>query len=93
MPAVYGKVWTKYTARDGLMDGIVLSIVQAEDGTLYFSGSHKGKAAVTRYDGRTWRIYTEADGLVGNHIGEASAIDTRMMCPMISERPTRTRRV
>ena len=72
-----GKVWTKYTARDGLMDGIVLSIVQAEDGTLYFAGSHKGKAAVTRYDGKMWRIYTEADGLVGNHIGEASAVDTR----------------
>jgi len=35
-----GTIWTKYTSRDGLLDGKVLSIVQAKDGTLWFSGSH-----------------------------------------------------
>ena len=70
-----GKTWTKYTSRDGLMDGAVRSIIQAEDGTLWFAGSHRGKAAVTSYDGRAWQTYSEADGLVGSYVGVASAID------------------
>ena len=80
-----GTTWTRYTSKDGLMEGKVRSIVQREDGTLWFSGSHQGKAAVTRYDGRTWQIYSGADGLDG--MGErgvqgfsggwASAIDQR----------------
>ena len=69
-----GTIWTKYTASDGLMDGVVMSIVQGEDGTLWFAGSHKGKSGVTRYDGKTWRIYSEEDGLVYNRIGWSNAI-------------------
>ena len=79
-----GTTWTRYTSKDGLMEGEVRSIVQGKDGTLWFSGSHQRKAAVTRYDGRTWQIYSGADGLDGmGERGEgymrgwASAIDQR----------------
>jgi len=80
-----GTAWVKYTVRDGLMDGAVLSIAQAEDGALYFAGRHWGKAAVTRYDpstgsgrgGKTWRVFTEADGLVGEWVGGGRCIDSR----------------
>ena len=79
-----GTTWTRYTSKDGLMEGKVLSIVQGEDGTLWFSGSHQGKAAVTRYDGRTWQIYSGQEGLDGvgerfddERRGSASVIDQR----------------
>ena len=80
-----GTTWTRYTSKDGLMEGKVRSIVQGEDGTIWFAGSHQGKAAVTRYDGRTWQIYSGADGLDGMGKrgvqgflrGLASAIDQR----------------
>ena len=66
-----GTTWTKYAAQDGLMDGAVRGIVQANDGTFWFSGSHKGKAAATRYDGTIWQIYTEEDAMIGSWLGVA----------------------
>ena len=72
-----GNVWAKCTSRDGLMDGAVRTIVQAEDGTLWFAGSHQGKAAVTRYDGKIWQIYSAEEELIDDWIAGPGAIDNQ----------------
>jgi ligand-binding sensor domain-containing protein len=70
-----GTDWTRYSSADGLMDGAVRCITQSEDGTLWFAGSHRGRAAVAGYDGEAWRVYSEKDGLVGAWISSL-AFDT-----------------
>ena len=71
-----GADWVIYTPEDGLIDGDLLSILEGVDGTLWFAGSHEGRAAVTRYDRRTPRIHTEADGLTGIEVGRAACVDS-----------------
>ena len=54
------KIKTTYGPADGLMDGMITSILEAKDGTLWFSGSHEAgtNPALTRYDGKTWKTFT-----------------------------------
>ena len=70
-----GTHWTLYTAKDGLFDGPVHAIVQLPDKTIWFGGSHKGKAAVAQFANNTWTILT--DGLVGKTTGPAALVDNK----------------
>ena len=46
-------VWTQYSIKDGLPDGVVLSILRSRDGTVWAS-TDKG---FSRFDGRSWTPY------------------------------------
>ena len=70
-----GARWAKYTSMDGLMGGQVVSIVQGDDGTLWFAGSHLGQPGVTSYNGTVWRVHAASEELLGRRVGGASAID------------------
>ncbi len=59
-----GRQWTTLTPGDGLASGLVLSILEDTQGTLWF-GTDKG---VSRYDGKTWRTFTTRDGLATNWV-------------------------
>jgi two-component system, sensor histidine kinase ChiS len=55
-----GDTWTSFDVSDGLVDNSVYEIVQDVAGDLWF----RSRRGVSRYDGLTWRGYTEqADGL------------------------------
>ena len=65
-----GKVWTRYTSEDGIIDGGVSVILQGKDGHIWLAGWHQEQSGAARYDGKRWRIYSTDDGLVG--LGAAS---------------------
>ena len=56
--------WIGYGPDDGFLDGHVASLFQTSDSTLWFLGRHKGQPAAVRYNGRTWQIFTEDDGVI-----------------------------
>ena len=65
-----GKVWTRYTSEDGIIDGGVAVILEGKDGHIWLAGRHREQSGAARYDGKRWRIYSTDDGLVG--LGAAS---------------------
>ncbi len=62
-----GKAWTRYGVRDGLVDDVILSILQTDDGSVWV-GTRKG---ISRFDGRTWTTYALPQGL---HVGEGGSL-------------------
>jgi ligand-binding sensor domain-containing protein len=69
-----GKSWTTYTEENGLYPehdslgigaNFILSTAVDRDGALWV-GTNEG--GVSRFDGKTWRTYTTADGLAGNQV-------------------------
>jgi ligand-binding sensor domain-containing protein len=52
--------WTKYDMVDGLAPGSVYDMAIEADDTLWFATS----AGVTKYDFKSWKTYTDQDGLV-----------------------------
>ena len=70
-----GKAWLAYTSKDGLFDGPVRAIAQATDGTLWFAGSHKDKAAIANFDGQNWTIHTNP--LTGKTTGNNALVDSQ----------------
>ena len=65
--------WVKYTAEDGLIDGPISTVLKSRDGFLWVAGQHQGRSGAARYEGGTWRIFSEADGLVGLNIAAGAA--------------------
>ena len=63
-----GKTWTRYTAADGLINGLVSTVLKGKDSSLWVAGQHKGKSGAARFDGKTWQIFSQADGMVGENI-------------------------
>ena len=63
-----GDHWIRYTARDGLIDGEVRTVLKDRQNRIWAAGKHAGKSGAARFDGKTWRLFTEADGLVGTQI-------------------------
>ena len=63
-----GDHWIRYTARDGLIDGEVRTVLKDRQNRIWVAGQHTGKSGAARFDGKTWRLFTEADGLVGTQI-------------------------
>ncbi len=57
--------WETIDVTGGLDDSKVTSIVQDRNGTLWFGLRNSG---VSRYDGRTFRMFTTQDGLPSNNI-------------------------
>ena len=68
-------VWEKYTSDDGLMAGAIDAIAHSPDGSLWFAGTHHGKAAVARHDSLRSLIFSDEDGLVGTNIADI-VVDT-----------------
>ncbi len=56
-------LWTAFTVEDGLRSGNILSILVAQDGTLWFGTD----AGAGHYDG-SWRWLNEKDGLPGSRV-------------------------
>ena len=54
--------WVNYDVTHGLADGIVMSLIQAQDGAIWACAG----SGVSRYDGRNWATFTTEDGLAGN---------------------------
>ena len=65
-------MWIAFTPADGFMDAEVRWMRQTADGSLWFHGVQEGAAAVTRYDGTTWRVFTPQDGLVDIFFGRTT---------------------
>lgn len=59
-----GEHWSNLTVEDGLIDNIVFSIAEDDEGVLWF-GTSRG---LSRYDGRSWHSYTRAEGLPGDSV-------------------------
>ena len=59
-----GKVWTNYTAKDGLAGNIVYSVAQGRDGALWFGTSN----GVSRWDGKAFKNIGVADGLLERNV-------------------------
>ena len=62
-------LWIAFTPADGFMDAEVIGLQQTADGALWFTGVHQGAAVVTRYDGTSWKVFTQRDGLVDRFMG------------------------
>ena len=66
VPAGSGKGhWRGYGVRDGLVEGVVLSIFQDREGYLWFGTSGGG---VCRYDGQSFTTFTTQHGLAHNTV-------------------------
>jgi ligand-binding sensor domain-containing protein len=63
--------WATYDTGDGLGGSHVSSIIQAEDGALWFANWAEGGfwGGVSRYDGRSWTTFRKEDGLVSDRVG------------------------
>jgi ligand-binding sensor domain-containing protein len=65
------ELWITYTTADGLPEDLVSEVAMvngiavAPDGVVWVGTDHDG---VARFDGKTWSIYTEADGLANNNV-------------------------
>lgn len=56
-----GKVLTYFSTKEGLCDNTVVNIVEDKEGNIWF-GTHAG---VSKYDGKTFTNFWEAEGLHG----------------------------
>ena len=63
-----GRVWTKFTPVDGLIDGPVTTILKARDGSVWAGGQHGGRSGAARFDGERWHVFSAEDGLAGDNI-------------------------
>ena len=63
-----GNTWTRHRAADGLIDGLVSTVLKGKDGSLWVAGQHRGKSGAARFNGLSWTVYSEADGLVGENV-------------------------
>lgn len=64
-----GQTWTTFTTKDGLVDNNVMSIIQAQDGALWFGTWYfDGGGGVSRYDGETWTNFTAKDELPSDSV-------------------------
>ena len=59
-----GKAWRNYTVKDGLAGNIVYSILEDNDGVMWF-GTNRG---LSRYDGKNWITYNHANGLLEDNV-------------------------
>ena len=59
-----GKSWTNFTSKEGLSGNIVYSIVQDQNGVMWF-GTDNG---ISRYDGTVWRHINVKDGLLERNV-------------------------
>ncbi len=57
-------IWIAYTSADGFLDEAIGKPYRASNGDLWFRGTRGGRTAAARYDGSTWQIFTQRDGLV-----------------------------
>ncbi len=55
--------WTAFRQEDGLAHNLVTSVVQTQDGAIWFATLGGG---ISRYDGQRWRTFRSEDGLPGN---------------------------
>ena len=62
--------WCVFDPTNGLVDSIVQTIAEDEQGYLWFGTLHGG---VCRYDGQTFKTFTTQDGLAGNEVWAAVA--------------------
>lgn len=56
--------WTNLTTADGLAGDIVYSMIQSDDGAMWFGTS----GGVSRFDGQQWQSFNQNSGLLNNHI-------------------------
>ncbi len=59
-----GKTWRNYTMKDGLAGNIVYSVLEDNDGVMWF-GTNRG---LSRYDGNTWVTYNHINGLLEDNV-------------------------
>ncbi len=59
-----GEQWQHYTVKDGLAGGVVFSIAEDAEGTLWFGTNH----GVSRFDGESWQSFGPAEGLLGANV-------------------------
>ncbi|MCP4312834.1 MAG: DUF362 domain-containing protein [Bacteroidetes bacterium] len=60
----YGRGWTVYSTRDGLVDNFIQAIALDAEGKLWV-GTRGG---ISVLDGSAWKSYTTSEGLVSNNI-------------------------
>ena len=58
-----GYLWTTYTTKDGLSANQVHTLIQTQDGSMWFGTNGGG---ISRFDGETWTTYTMDQGLASN---------------------------
>lgn len=56
--------WSNVTEKDGLAGNIVYSMIQADDGAMWFGTS----GGLSRFDGQQWQNFNQTNGLLDNHI-------------------------
>lgn len=62
--------WTDYTTDDGLIEGIISTIIQDSDGTYWFGDwSIDTSAGIGFFDGTNWGSFAFGDGPASNRIG------------------------
>jgi len=59
-----GKAWRNYTVKDGLVGNIVYSILEDNDGVMWF-GTNRG---LSRFDGNSWTTYNHGNGLLEDNV-------------------------
>ena len=64
------QVWTNYTSTDGLIDGIIYSIVEDQNNDFWFGtwSNPEGVNGLAKYDGTNWTQITTTDGLVDEKV-------------------------
>lgn len=63
--------WTNYTTSDGLAGNIVYSVVQANDGALWFGTNH----GISRFDGQNWISFRSNPGKMGTDVYTLAVAD------------------
>ena len=59
-----GKAWRNYTVKDGLAGNIVYSVLEDNDGVMWF-GTNRG---LSRFDGNSWFTYNHSNGLLEDNV-------------------------
>lgn len=59
-----GKAWHNYTVKDGLAGNIVYSVLEDNDGVMWF-GTNRG---LSRFDGNSWFTYNHSNGLLEDNV-------------------------
>ncbi len=57
--------WVTYTKEDGLAHNDVRTMIQTQDGAMWFGTYGRG---ISRFDGTSWTTYTAGDGLASDRI-------------------------
>ncbi|MCH9661998.1 MAG: T9SS type A sorting domain-containing protein [Bacteroidetes bacterium] len=69
---IHGQSWINYTSADGLIEGIPSSLIQADDGKIWFSDwTLSTSPGIGNFDGTTWEtIGMTDDGVPSNAIND-----------------------